>query len=154
MNKCESTWFYERQLFSTSSTRGLPSTDRKYQPGPRRALWGPDRGAEGIDNPCRNAAQLSASAPPPSRFCDDHENHRRFLSSANNDLEPILFFLFFGMLNIFALLLRSYLYRAFVDREGNVVCLRVKKSKSNQTHGSIFPAMNFSEDVSRDFIVE
>lgn len=30
----------------------------------------------------------------------------------------------------------------------------LKKSKSNQTHGSIFPAMNFSEDVSRDFIVE
>lgn len=64
---CRATRFYERRVFSTSSTRGLPSTDRKYQPGPRRALlWGPYRGAEGIDNPCRNAARLFASAPPPA----------------------------------------------------------------------------------------
>lgn len=62
------------------------------------------------------------------------------------------FSLFFGMLNIFALLLLSYLYRAFVDREGNVVCLRVrKKNKSNQTHGSIFPTMNFPEEVFKRF---
>lgn len=138
------TWFYERQLFSTSSTRGLPSTDRKYQPGPRRALWGPDRGAEGIDNPCRNAAQLSASAPPPSRFCDDHENHRRFLSSANNDLEPILFFFsFFGSL-IYLLCSSApiFIERSSIEKVMSFV-YELKKSKSNQTHDSIFHGHEF-----------
>lgn len=66
-------------------------------------------------------------------------------------------FFFFSFLGCLIYLLCSFapifIERSSIEKVMSFV-YELKKSKSNQTHGSIFPAMNFSEDVSRDFIVE
>lgn len=115
MNECESTRFYKRQLFSTSSTRGLPSTDRKYQPGPRKRSEGRTEGRKESTirvETQRNSPHLRLRLIPLLRRS---RKSSKILILGKQPISNRIFSfsLFFGMLNIFALLLLSYLYRAF-----------------------------------------
>lgn len=80
---CLTTRFNERRLFSTSSPRGLPSTDRKYQQGPWRALRmapkSEQRGERNRQSVSKRNVPLRICAAPilRIRFCVDRGSNDR-----------------------------------------------------------------------------
>lgn len=106
-----------------------PAVDWQKIPAgtPKSALRAGQRGGRNRQSVSKRSATLRICASAFPLLRRSRKSSKILVLGKQRSRTDSFFFFFFRILNIFALLLRSYLYRAFIDREGNVVCLRVEK---------------------------
>lgn len=136
-----------------------PAVDWQKIPAgtPKSALRAGQRGGRNRQSVSKRSATLRICASAWSRFCDDHENHRRFLSSANNRsrIESFLFLSFSGCL-IYLLCSFSpiFIERSSIEKVMSFVYELGKKINRTKPMAPSSRPWISQKRFSRDFIVE